>query len=219
MTPERFAKIRSVLDRRQPDLTILLDNVHKPHNFSAIVRTCDAVGILEAHAVWPDPELRPHHDSASGTGRWVTTRVHRTLEGGFDYLRRRGFRIFAAHFSRRAKHYRDVDYIGPAAILLGAELQGISPQGSDLSDEHIVIPLFGMVQSLNVSVAAATILFEAQRQREVAGLYNESRLDPDLYARTLFEWTHPQIAAHCKKKRIPYPGLDANGDIVEPLPY
>ena len=76
MTPQRYQKLRRVLDSRQPDLTVLLDNVHKPHNFSAILRSCDAVGIFEAHAVWQDPKLRANHLTSGGTAKWVGIRTH-----------------------------------------------------------------------------------------------------------------------------------------------
>ncbi len=218
MTPKRYAKLRGVLDRRQPDLTVLLDNVHKPHNFSAIVRSCDAVGAFEAHAVWPDPKLKPNHMSSGGTGKWVRVRVHPDLDAAVSALRENGLQIVAAHLDEDALDFRQVDYTRPTAILLGAELDGVSDAGLRHADVRVAVPMAGMVESLNVSVAAAILLFEAQRQREAAGLYNHSRLDAEVYARTLFEWCHPQVAAHCRRNNRPYPALDENGDILRPSP-
>lgn len=218
MTPKRYAKLRGVLDRRQPDLTVLLDNVHKPHNFSAIVRSCDAVGAFEAHAVWPDPKLKPNHMSSGGTGKWVRVRVHPDLDTAVSALRENGLQIVAAHLDEDALDFRQVDYTRPTAILLGAELDGVSDAGLRHADVRVAVPMAGMVDSLNVSVAAAILLFEAQRQREAAGLYDHSRLDAEVYARTLFEWCHPQVAAHCRKNNRPYPALDENGDILKPSP-
>ncbi len=217
MTPKRYAKLRSVLDRRQPDLTVLLDNVHKTHNFSAIVRSCDAVGAFEAHAVWPDPRLKPNHMSSGGAGKWVRVCVHPDLDTAASALRERGMRIVAAHPDEIACDYRQIDFSQPTAILLGAELDGISRVGLNLSDVCVAVPMAGMVESLNVSVAAAVLLFEAQRQRDAAGMYNCSRLDPEVYTRTLFEWCHPEVAAYCRKYDQPYPTLDDNGDISGPI--
>ena len=214
MTPQRLQRIRSVLRRRQPDLSVLLDNVHKPHNFSAIIRTCDAVGILEAHAVWPDPRLRPTNHTSGGSQKWVQVRAHRTIKGAIDVLRRDGNRIYAAHLSDAALDYRDIDYTDPCVIVLGAELEGLSQEGLSLADEHVRIPIVGMVHSLNVSVAAAIILFEAQRQRQEAGLYDKSRLDDTTYKRMLFEWLQPQVANYCRQKHLAYPLLDDNGQII-----
>jgi len=218
MTPKRYAKLRGVLGRRQPDLTVPLDNVHKTHNFSAIVRSCDAVGAFEAHAVWPDPKLKPNHMSSGGTGKWVRVRVHPDLDTAVSALRENGLQIVAAHLDEDALDFRQVDYTRPTAILLGAELDGVSDAGLRHADVRVAVPMAGMVDSLNVSVAAAILLFEAQRQREAAGLYDHSRLDAEVYARTLFEWCHPQVAAHCRKNNRPYPALDENGDILKPSP-
>lgn len=217
MTPKRFDKLRGVLDRRQPDLTVLLDNVHKTHNFSAIVRSCDAVGAFEAHAVWPDPKLKPNHMSAGGTGKWVRICVHPDLDVAVSTLKEKGMQIVAAHREINARDYRQVDFTRPTAILLGAELDGISKVGLSHADLRVAVPMAGMVESLNVSVAAAILLFEAQQQREAAGMYDRSRLDPEVYARTLFEWCHPEVAAYCRRNNRPYPSLDENGEISGPL--
>lgn len=217
MTPERWQHLRRVLDRRQPDLTVLMDNVHKPHNLSAVIRSCDAVGVLEAHAVWPSPALRPRDGIASGSAKWVTVRAHPSIEGAIEYLQGRGFQVLAAHLSAQALDFRAVDYTRPTAILLGAELQGVSAPALSRADAHIAVPMVGMVESLNVSVAAAIILFEAQRQRHAAGLYDRPLLDPERHARTLFEWGHPEVAAYCQRRRLPYPRVDAEGNIIEPL--
>ncbi|NIR28267.1 MAG: tRNA (guanosine(18)-2'-O)-methyltransferase TrmH [Gammaproteobacteria bacterium] len=215
MTPERFLKLRTVLDRRQPDLTVLMDNVHKPHNFSAVLRTCDAVGVYEAHGVWPHPELRPHHQISSGIAKWVKIRTHPTLRDAFTALRASGFLVYAAHASASAHDYRDVSYTRPVAILLGAELHGLSDQSLALADAHVAIPMMGFGGSLNVSVAAATILFEAQKQRLQAGFYARPRLAPDAYARTLFEWAHPDAAERYRRAGRSYPPLDETGNIID----
>lgn len=214
MTPERFARLRATLERRQPDLTVLLDNVHKPHNFAAILRTCDAVGVFGTHAVWPSARLRPGHHTSGGTARWVGVRTHRSLERAAEHLHGEGFRIYAAHLSDRAVDFRSVDYTRPCAVLLGAELQGVSEAGAALADAHVVIPMQGLGVSLNVSVAAAVILYEAQRQRAAAGCYEAPRLAPDRLRRTLFEWAHPTVAAQCRARGLDYPPLADDGAIL-----
>jgi tRNA (guanosine-2'-O-)-methyltransferase len=215
MTPERFLRIRTVLDRRQPDLTVLMDNVHKPHNFSAILRSCDAVGVHEAHGVWPAPELEPHRRTSSGTAKWIRIRTHASLREAFTSLRARGFRIYAAQAGAGARDYREADYTRPVAIVLGAELQGLSPESLVLADGRVAVPMSGFGHSLNVSVAAAVILFEAQRQRLQAGFYMRPRLDPLEYARTLFEWAYPELAEHYRRRGRRYPALDDRGDIID----
>ncbi|MDH3253369.1 MAG: tRNA (guanosine(18)-2'-O)-methyltransferase TrmH [Acidobacteriota bacterium] len=218
MTPERFQRIRHVLDRRQPDLTVLLENVHKPHNFAAILRTADAVGLLEAHAVFAHGRLRTSLVSSSGSDRWLEVHVHRSARLGLDHLRQHGLRILAAHPGDTTTDYREVDFTQPTAILLGQEKDGITPQTLVAADELVSIPMSGFVTSLNVSVAAAVLLFEAQRQRIAAGLYASRRLDQELYDRKLFEWSYPELADICRRRDTPYPALSDTGELLGDVP-
>ncbi|RTG92377.1 tRNA (guanosine(18)-2'-O)-methyltransferase TrmH [Thermus scotoductus] len=188
MTEARRRRIEEVLRRRQPDLTVLLENVHKPHNLSAILRSCDAVGVLEAHAVNPTGGVPTFNETSGGSHKWVYLQVHPDIQTAIGHLRERGFRIYATALREDAQDFREVDYTQPTAILLGAEKWGVSREALALSHGAIKIPMLGMVQSLNVSVAAAVILFEAQRQRLKAGLYEHPRLDPELYQRVLEDW-------------------------------
>jgi tRNA (guanosine-2'-O-)-methyltransferase len=216
MSASRLARMRATLDRRQPDLRVLLDGVHKTHNVSAILRTCDAVGVAQAHAVWPGDRFRVHRNCSAGAGQWVDVVTHADVTEAVAALRESGHRIYAAHLSDRAVDFRSVDYTRPCAVLMGAELWGVSDAAAELADEHVIIPMAGLAESLNVSVAAAVILFEAQRQRTLAGLYDAPRLEPERYRRTLFEWLHPRVAAHYRKRGRPYPALDEDGHVLSP---
>ena len=207
MTAERLQRLRNVLDKRQPDLTVLMERVNKLHNFAAILRTCDAVGVLEAHAVAPKKGLprleeakeselslegKTYSESSGSASKWMFLQTHPDTAGAFEHLKARGFRVYAAHLSKAAVDYRAVDYTGPTCVLLGAEKWGVSEEAAAWADAHIVIPMQGMVQSLNVSVAAAVILFEAQRQRLDAGLYDQPQLSPERYAAILEAWSQPK---------------------------
>lgn len=214
MTPERFARLRRALTRRQPDLAVLMDGVHKSHNFSAILRNCDAVGVLEAHVVVPGGGLDLHHGTSAGTRKWVEVHRHASVADAVERLRRRGFTVVAAHPSSESVDYRELDYTTPTALMMGAELHGVSEEGLRLADRHVVIPMLGMVHSLNVSVATALLLFEAARQREARGMYDESRLAPEDFERRLFEWAYPSIAAARRRGGRPYPSLSHDGEIL-----
>ncbi len=218
MSEERLKKLRDVLSRRQLDLTVLMDQVHKPHNLAAVVRTCDAVGIGDVHAVWLEKDIPTFHMTSGGSRKWVDIQGHVTIEAGISHLQAQGFKVYAAHFSERAQDFREIDYTQPTALLLGAELDGVSAKAAGLTDGHIMIPMMGMVQSLNVSVANAIILYEAQRQRMAAGLYDEVNLSPEVFEKTLFEWMYPDLAEHCQKKDVPYPALNEHGEIVGEMP-
>jgi tRNA (guanosine-2'-O-)-methyltransferase len=214
MTPERFAKLKAVLDRRQPDLTVLAEDVHKSHNIAAILRTCDAVGVTELHFVSRGGEFARHRMISGGSRKWLRTRRHEGIAEAIAQLRSLSFQVVAAHFSDISADYRSWDFTRPTALLLGAELLGVSERAAALADRHVFIPMRGLVASLNVSVAAAVILYEAARQREAAGLYDRCRLDATTYREMLFEWSYPAAARHCRAKGIPYPDLDAEGFIA-----
>ncbi len=217
MTPDRFRRLRAALDRRQPDLTVLLENVHKPQNFHAILRTCDAVGIATAHAVTPDGPLRSHSFVAAGSDRWVAVETHLEIGPAFAALRQQGLRVLAAHLAPEANDFRAEDYTRPTAILMGQEKYGVSEEALAAADGFVRIPMAGLVSSLNVSVATALILFEAQRQRAAAGLYDGPRLDPATYDKTLFEWAYPELADYCRRRGRPYPRLDEDGELLDPI--
>ncbi|WP_435101567.1 tRNA (guanosine(18)-2'-O)-methyltransferase TrmH [Arhodomonas sp. AD133] len=219
MSAERLARMRATLDRRQPDLQVLLDQVHKPHNLSAILRTCDAVGVAEAHAVTAAGKgFDLHRHSSAGIGQWVDVHTHEAVDEAVSALQARDLKVYAAHLSERAVDFRSVDYTRPCAVLLGAELHGVSAQGAELADEHVVIPMAGLGASLNVSVAGAVLLFEAQRQRAAAGAYDRPRLDAATYRRKLFEWMQPRIARYCRERGLAYPQLDEEGHVSGGLP-
>jgi tRNA (guanosine-2'-O-)-methyltransferase len=193
-----------------------MENVHKTRNLGALARTCDAVGIGVIHAIAEHPTgVKLGHKTAGGTEKWVSVRQHSTISGAYAGLREAGFAIVAADVGSGAVDFREVDYTASIAIVVGSELDGLSREASSNADRRIQVPLMGMVESLNVSVAAGIILFEAARQRERAGLYNNRRMGDDEYSRLLFEWLHPAVARYCRAQGRPYPCLNENGEIHE----
>lgn len=215
MTPERLARIKQLMRNRQPDLTVCMENVHKPHNLAAIVRTADAIGIHEMHAVWPDKSSRVAGGTALGSQNWVKLNVHHNIQDGIKAMRDQGMQILATNLSATAVDFREIDYTKPTAFLMGQEKTGITQEALDLADQDIIIPMVGMVQSLNVSVAAATLMYEAQRQRALAGMYDqECQLSAEEQNRLLFEGGHPIFAQACKRKGLPYPQIGEEGEII-----
>ena len=213
MIPRRYERLKQVLKLRQSDLTVITEDVHKPHNLSAIIRTCDAVGVFEVHAVNTNSTMPTYSPVAKGSEKWVNLRTHPNLKDAIAKLKQKDVKIYAAHLSDKAVDYRSIDYTQPTAILMGAEKHGVSDKAADLVDGHIIIPMLGMVESLNVSVAAAVILFEAQRQRLAAGMYDRVSLDRETFDRVIFEWGYPEIAAVYRQKGEPYPCLKEDGSI------
>ena len=214
MTPERFEKIKTILNKRQPDLTVVLDNVHKPHNIAAILRSCDAVGISSIHAKSKNSQIGLNLKAASGSNHWVNVNVHNNLSELYQSIEKDDYTICVANNSMNAIDFRDVDFTRPTAIILGAELDGVSKDSISFANQEIKIPMNGMVESLNVSVANAVILYEIQRQRKKAGLYESKRLKKNDYDKLLFEFSYPEVAKILKKEGKPYPELDETGQII-----
>ncbi len=170
VTPEREARIRNVLSMRRKDITLVMDNVWDPHNVSAILRSCDAFGVLRVHLYyttekWPDLGAK----SSASAKKWVDRRRHTDAAAMLGGLRSQGFQVLRTGFSPTAKPLMDFDFTRPSAVILGNEHRGVSPEIQELVPDELYIPMQGMVQSFNVSVAAALILYEAFSQRRAAG--------------------------------------------------
>ena len=215
MTPERYQRLKAVLNRRQPDLTLLTDNVHKGRNLSAVVRNADAVGICDMHCVIDDKDYRAFRGTAMGSHSWVDVHRHTDIATAISTLKEQGMQVLAAHLDEDSVDYRQPDYCRPTAILLGAEKRGVSAIGAGLADAHITVPMMGMVKSFNVSVAAGIILAEAQYQRMQAGLYEACRLSNTHYQRLLFEWAHPGLRDFCRERGLAYPPLGDDGELLD----
>lgn len=218
MTDNRRVTVDSVLARRQPDLTVLAERLHKPRNFSAIVRTCDAVGINEVHAVPGEDGLAIHWKTSQGAEKWMNVRPHETLATACRHLRERGFQLVAAHLSDQATDYREIDYTVPTALVFGTELFGVSEEALEESDRQLMIPMKGMTQSLNVSVACAIVLYEAMRQRDEKGCYSERHLDEETWRVQRFEWLYPVVARFCRERGLEYPEIDEEGNVTGSFP-
>lgn len=213
MTERRFRRVMDVLARRQPDLTILAEEVHKPHNLSAMLRSCDAVGIPVVHAIRGRGEVPTYQTTSASAEKWVALEVHDDFDLAIDGLREKGMQVLAAHLSDDALDYREPDYTRPTCIVFGNERDGVSPRAAAVADEHIIIPMLGMVPSLNVSVATAVILFEAQRQRSVAGLYATPRLEAAERRELAVRWLYPREAAMLDERGLPMPALAEDGEL------
>ncbi|NQY64321.1 MAG: tRNA (guanosine(18)-2'-O)-methyltransferase TrmH [Alteromonadaceae bacterium] len=214
MTPERHKRIKQMLDQRQPDLTVCMEGVHKTHNIAAVVRTCDAIGVSDVHAVWKNEQMEVLGGSAAGSQNWIDVHNYSRTEDAIQAFKAQNMQVLVTNLSASAVDFREIDYSKPTAVILGQEKFGASDIALELADQHIVIPMVGMVQSLNVSVACSVVLYEAQRQRQLAGMYDTPKLSYERRQRVLFEGGHPIFAQACQRKGLPYPEIDEDGQIV-----
>lgn len=212
MTAQRYQKIRDVLSKRQSDLTLLLEEVHKPHNVSAVIRSAEAVGVNKVHAVWEENNVLPKAISM-GSQVWVNTQQHKSMTAAISHLKQQNMQVLVTHLDERALDFRSVDYTKPTAIILGQEKTGATQEAVAMADQSIIVPMVGMVQSLNVSVAAAIILYEAQRQRELAGMYSERVVDEREAQAILFKRGFPVLSKECLRRNLPFPKISQEGCI------
>lgn len=187
VTERRRRRMIDVLSRRQPDLTVVLENVHDPHNVSAVLRSCDAVGILTVHLVYNVEEWPELSRVSSGSAvKWLDIVRHPDIPSCYRVLRDQGFTIYATHLDVAAQELYDLDLTQPVALVFGNEHRGVSEEAHRQADGNFIIPMMGMVQSLNISVACAVSLYEALRQRRAAGAYGSPKLPrPEIEARLI----------------------------------
>ena len=191
MTPEREQRLKNVLDKRQHDLTVVLENVFDPHNISAVMRTCDAVGIQEMHVL--NTKIGKHKKwgsrSSSSAAKWLTIHQYSDAAVCFAELRKRFPLILTTHLSSSAVSLYEIDFTGPVALVFGNEHDGVSEEIRYLADGNFIIPQVGMIRSLNISVACAVSLYEAFRQKKAASHYREVKLPETEYQTLWKEWS------------------------------
>ena len=178
-TDRRIARVEAVLSARQPDLRVVLEGVTIAHNASAVIRTCDAAGVLYLDLISPNPELVELNEAiTTRTEKWLEIGVYGSASECLSRLKERGFAIVATRLAEDAVPYTEVDFGKPTAIVFGSESDGISDEALAFADRVVLIPMAGMVQSLNLSVSVGILLYEALRQRRALGRSETSRLSP-----------------------------------------
>jgi tRNA (guanosine-2'-O-)-methyltransferase len=190
MTPERHNRLTSVLNKRQGDITIVLENVFDPHNISAVMRTCDAVGLQDIYVL--NTKIPPHKKwgvkSSSSAAKWLTIHQYDNAEECFLSLRKHYSKILTTHLSSDAISLHKIDFTKSIALVFGNEHSGVSDEIRALADGNFIIPQVGIIQSLNISVACAVTLYEAFRQKTNAGQYNQQSLNNVRYDELYKKW-------------------------------
>lgn len=191
MTPERKEKLNFVLSNRQPDITVVLENVFDPHNISAVMRTCDAVGVQEIYIL--NTKIPRHKKwgarSSSSAAKWLTVHQYEDANECFAALRNRYELILTTHLSSDAIGLHAIDFTRPLALVFGNEHAGVSEDIRALADGNFIIPQVGIIRSLNISVACAVTLYEAYRQKNNAGHYNRDDMDHSMKKDLLQQWS------------------------------
>jgi len=188
-TPQRIERIKRLLSLRQPDLRVVLEGVTIAHNASAVVRTCDAAGVLHVDFVSPNPELLGINKAISTRAeKWVDLHIHTSIRDCLLPLKEKGFKVAVTHLDKESIPYTEMDYTQPLAVVFGSESEGVSRETLELADLRVQIPMLGMVQSLNLSVSVGVILYEAMKQRRAHGFYDRRRLGDEEFDGYLRKW-------------------------------
>ena len=190
ISEERLSKLKKVLSHRQPDLIIVLENIADPHNLSACLRSCDAVGVLEVCLIYdgsqPFPKLG--EKSSASARKWIDYKRFHSVDECYAYLKDKGASIYTTHMASDSVSLYDLNLTESAAFVFGNEHSGVSGRAVEMADGNFLIPQVGMIQSLNISVACAVSVYEAYRQRKAAGLYDKSRFSETEFTEKLKDW-------------------------------
>lgn len=194
MTEDRRKKLARVLNKRQANLTVVLENVFDPHNISAVMRTCDSVGIQDIYVL--NTRIAPHKQwgfrSSSSAHKWLTIHQFDDAEQCMKELRSRYSRILTTHLSSDAVGLYEIDFTGSIALVFGNEKHGVSEEIRSMADGNFIIPQLGIIRSLNISVACAVTIYEAYRQKQLAGHYDHPSLPKQTRENLLDEWGFKQ---------------------------
>ncbi|GAB6075111.1 TrmH family RNA methyltransferase [Nautilia lithotrophica] len=192
VSEERLEKMKNILNTRQNTLRVFMDYVFSSHNLSAIVRTCDAVNVGKLY-YRHQRKVRLNNDITMGAHKWIFHEYVENIEEFYENIKKEGYQVVVTLLDEETVDFREVDYTKPTLIVLGNEVDGASDISIKYADKKVIIPMFGMSQSLNVSVANAVILYEAQRQRAAKGMYDTPSLPEDLIEKTLKKWAYDDI--------------------------
>lgn len=180
-----------MLSRRQPSLCVVLEDVHDPHNASAVLRSCDGVGVLDVHLVYvteKPPKRSFARTTSASAAKWTRLHYHDSIDACYAALRADGFQIYATSLGRESVDLYDLDLTRPSALVFGNEMRGVSEAAIEQADATAFIPMQGMVESLNISVACAVSLYEAMRQRRASGAYDQASLSEAEAGALELEW-------------------------------
>jgi tRNA (guanosine-2'-O-)-methyltransferase len=190
MTPARYNRMLSVIKNRQTNLTVVMENVNDPHNISAVMRTCDAVGIQDLYIL--NTKIAKHDyfgvKSSSSAAKWLTVHQFTDAKACFEALRKNYNKIYTTHLSSDAVSLYDIDFTDSVALVFGNEHVGVSEETIAMADGNFIIPQLGFIQSLNISVACAVSIYEAHRQKMAAGHYKEQSMSKERQDALLRDW-------------------------------
>lgn len=207
MKPRRLDKFKKVVAQRQPNLTVIMENVWDSHNVGAVLRSCDSVGIKEIFVLNTEKKLIDQQKlivgkrTSMGTSKWVDVHFYTDIDACFQHVRSGYEKVLGTHLNEEAKNLYELDLAASVALVFGNEMLGITEAVIERCDGNFHIPQMGMAESLNVSVACAVTLYEAYRQRQQKGYYDQAKLMSDEAQEALLDEYVARHKAKIKPKR------------------
>lgn len=197
--PERLMRLYQALNQRTRYISVLLEAVDDGHNQAAVLRTADAFGIQNISVVTRYKPFEPNKKITQGAHKWLTIRKKPDMQTAMKDLKSEGYQIYATYLGDGAVPIEEIDLSKPTVLIFGNEHRGISEETANLADGKFYIPMYGFVQSFNISVAAALALQEVtKRARETA---KERYHLTDEEKRELFlEWIMKTLGPQTRKK-------------------
>ena len=194
ISERRKERLKKTVSNRLDKLTIIAEGTHLRHNLSAIIRTAESFGVSSVHLI--SSEEQKMSGAAKGAERWINLTIHKNTEQCFNFLKSQGFKIFVADFQHDSYTPDTVPIQDPVAIVMGTELVGVSEEARRLSDGSIIIPMYGLTQSLNVSVASACLMQRISTRMRDAEF---GMMSPDGQTALLNQWIQRDVEE--KKQR------------------
>ncbi|MBX7181192.1 MAG: RNA methyltransferase [Bacteroidia bacterium] len=190
ISEKRFALMNKVLNDRTNHITVVLEDIYQTQNTSAVLRTCDCMGIQTVHIVENKNKFDLNPDVELGSAQWLQLHRYRGKDNNtadcLNQLKQQGYRIVATTPHTRSCRIDQLPLNGKLALVFGTEKEGISPIVHEMADEFVVIPMHGFTESYNISVSAALSLYELTKQLRQSDL-NWS-LPEDEKAELLIHW-------------------------------
>lgn len=216
--PERLMRFYQVLNQRTRYLSVLLEAVDDGHNQAAVLRTADAFGIQDVYVVAGNKPFEPNKKVTQGADKWLTIKERPGLQSAITDLKSKGYQIYATYLGEGAVPVQDIDLSKPTVLIFGNEHKGISEEAAGLADGKFYIPMYGFVQSFNISVAAALVLQEVtKRARETAK--DRYYLSDQEKRELLLQWIMKTLRSRIRiqvQKKLDMPGHILSGNDLKP---
>jgi tRNA (guanosine-2'-O-)-methyltransferase len=195
LTDNKRGLFETIAKQRTRHVTAVLEDIYQSQNASAVLRTCDLLGVQDIHVIEQRNTYKVDDQVALGSSKWIDIHKHlghadNTL-ACIDALRAKGYRIIATSPRGDASTPGNIDLERPLAICFGTELTGLSDALLDAADEHLRIPMYGFTESYNISVSAAITLFTIMERLRASNI--DWHLDEEASLALRLQWTRNAV--------------------------